>query len=122
MKKHIATLFVGCALLAGCGKAGNDFFMDNVPNPDKVFSKSEYKEYKMDDLSLEGFTIEYSGNDIKKDYKAYVEECKEIDIWVTPVFDGETSWCYKNEDGSMQIAVNLHEETNKIDVCVRHFE
>ena len=118
-KTVVACLLV-TALLCGCNSGkGNPSFLENVPDPEAYFSGSACSEYSMEELDLKGVSIEYSGNDIRDAFESYVEECEAIGFWVIPVYNGSDSWCYQNEDGTLQIAINLYESANKIDVCVK---
>lgn len=121
-KKILSLLLVG--VLSWCGCGGNCVKVNEhpIPDPETVFSSSEcidYTEYELDKINLEGIQVKYSGKDIRSDYKKYIKKCKEDDFWVHPVFIGETSWCYRNEDETVQIAVNLYEEEQIIDICVK---
>ena len=112
-----------CTLLCGCnGGTRNSSFLGNVPDPEVFFSGSKCSKYSLDQLSLKGISIEYSGTDIKDAFESYVDECEKLDFWVVPVYDGSTSWCYQNEDRTLQIAINLYEDTSKIDVSVKTLE
>lgn len=118
--RFIIVLTFICIMLCGCKNDTKTSFLENVPEPEIYFSGSDFKEYYIDSLNLKGITVTYSGDDIKADYDKYISDCKNLGIWVNPVFNGDTSWCYQNEDKTMQIAINLSEENGTIDICIKN--
>lgn len=117
-KKSFAVMCLSCCLLFGCGEIEQtESFLENTPDPEIFFEGSECSKYEVERLHLKGITVAYSGEDIEEAYSDYVESCEQSGIWVHPVFDGDTSWCYMNEDQTLQIAVNLRDDT--IDIIIK---
>lgn len=118
-KKMFVILCVSCCLLCGCtgGTSKNNSFLENVPDPEVFFKESECSKYEVDQLHLKGITVKYVEEDIKETYSNYIKACEETGIWIHPVFDGDTSWCYQNKDRTLQIAINLRE--NIIDISIK---
>lgn len=114
----LAQLCMAYCLLCGCGDSvQNNSFLKDVPDPEVFFEGSECSKYEVDQLHIKGITVEYAGDDIESAYSTYVKGCEETGVWIHPVFDGDTSWCYQNEDKTSQIAVNLREDT--IDISIK---
>lgn len=120
-RKQIISLTLMCLLLSGCRSGDqNKSFLNVSPDPEEFFEGSECSEYEVDSLCLKGVTVKYDGENMKEAYDNYIESCEKTGVWVHPIFDGDTSWCYQNEDQSLQIAINLKEDDNEIDICVKY--
>lgn len=118
--KQIISLTLICLLLSGCVSDGqNESFLGVSPDPKEFFEGSECSEYEVDSLCLKGITVKYDDENLKEAYDNYIESCEKTGIWTHPVFDGDTSWCYQNEDQSLQIAINLKEDDSEIDISIK---
>ena len=118
--KQIISLTLMCLLLSSCGaKEQDDSFLGISPDPEEFFEDSECSKYEVESLCLKGVTVKYDDENLKEAYDDYIESCEETGVWSHPVFDGDTSWCYQNEDKTLQIAINLNEDDHEIDISVK---
>lgn len=108
-------------MLVGYGK-NNDTYLENIPDPYKCFSQSDFSEYSNDKFKMKGVTIYYSGSDIESDYNKYIDKCKSSNIWINKIFVSDDSWCYQNKDGTLQLAINLYKDNNMIDICIKEIK
>lgn len=116
----IISLIVCCVF--GCGNINKSAFLENVPDPETFFSESECSKYSLDKPDLKGIKVNYKGNDIRKDFESYIDACESENYWITPVYDGDNSWCCQNADETMQISINLKEDQNQIDICIKNLK
>lgn len=118
----ISILFL-CITITGCGNRKTKMIFDHVPDPANIFS-GDYDFQKYDDgKGLKGVTVSnIQPEDLNSLYDQYIENLNELNYWTIEVFDGEQSWCYQNKNGTLQIAVNIYEDTCKIDICIKELE
>lgn len=117
MKNKIClVLLLSAILLCGCGK--KEILFENVPDPTHYFSKNvDINRYELQ--GIKGVDFTGTGRDDLEDiFKKYTKDCEEVGEWTNIMYSGDTSWCYKNKDESLRLAVNWYPDTNMLSVTV----